>query len=201
MAGKRLLLILVLLPLAVFAQKIEGGLLLGINATQVAGDRLSGFNKAGIMAGGYASVRFGFKSEFRMELEYSQKGSRENPTDENPFQYLLRVNYVELPMLYRYHYNQRLIFEVGLSYGYLLHYYEENNYSTEVSSTGFHTHALNLVAGIAYVLNPRINAGFRTSNSILTIREHPYNVHRFFNEGQFNDALTLYLSYKLGKDE
>jgi len=198
MTKKKIILLVFLMPLFVYGQKIVGGVIAGVNATQVSGDNAAGYNKAGILAGVFASTNFTDRSGFRMELLYSQKGSRVNPTDENPKQYLFRVNYIELPFIYRYHYNQKLIFETGLSFAYLLNHYEESYYSTEVYSTEFNNYAFNFIAGIAYQLSDRWSADFRTVNGINPIRPSPVEVKRFFSSGQYNDVLTLSINYHFG---
>lgn len=201
MKTRHLIFLLLLVPGIAVAQKIEGGLLAGINATQVAGDVASGYNKAGITFGGFAGFRINDHTEFRMELAFSQKGSRMNPTDENPQQYLLRVNYIDIPFLYRYHYNTKLTFEGGLSYGYLIDHYEEADYYTAVSATEFNNHALNIIVGLSYGLSPRFSANFRSINSLIPIRPHASGVKRLFNSGQYNDVLTLSINYHFGRNE
>ncbi len=197
----RLIVVILLAPVWLSAQKFEGGLFAGLNASQVAGDVASGYHKVGLTFGGFASLRLNDHSELRMELAYSQKGSRLNPTDEDPRQYLLRVNYIDLPLLYRYHYNQKLTFEGGLSYGYLMNHYEEADYYTFVSSAGFNTHALNIIAGLSYRLSDQFSAGFRSVNSLIPLRDHVSGVKRLFNRGQYNDVLTLSLYYHFKKND
>lgn len=93
------------------AQEVFGGLVFGINGSQVAGDVASGYDKAGIHAGLFAYTFISEKSVFQMELVYSQKGARKNPTEKNGYQqYLLRLNYVDLPFIYKYIYNDKLNF-------------------------------------------------------------------------------------------
>ena len=59
-----------------------------------------------------------------MELEYFQKGSRENPDSANNYtQYLFRVNYIELPVFYQYIVNKRFKLELGPSLGFLVGYF------------------------------------------------------------------------------
>ncbi len=84
-------------------QQFHGGVITGLAGSQVAGDTYSGYKKAGIFVGGYVSLNVAEKSAIHMELTYFQKGSRENPTEKNGYQsYLLRLNYIEMPVLYQY---------------------------------------------------------------------------------------------------
>ena len=57
-----------------------------------------------------------------MELDYIQKGSRENPDSSNNYEfYLLRLNYVEIPLHYKYDFHEKGTLEAGLSLGFLVH--------------------------------------------------------------------------------
>ena len=76
--------------------------------------------------GGFVNYEVGKHSSFQMELEFFQKGSRENPDSSNNYnQYLFRTNYIELPILYQYRFNKRFKLEAGPSLGFLVSWYEE----------------------------------------------------------------------------
>ncbi|MGC8864163.1 MAG: porin family protein [Bacteroidales bacterium] len=184
------------------AQQVFGGLVFGVNGSQVAGDVASGYDKAGIHAGIFAYTHLSEKSVFQMELVYSQKGARKNPSEKNGYQqYLLRLNYIDLPFIYKYIYNEQLSFEAGLSYGYLLYHYEEANFSLDVGDAGFHQHALNILVGINYRFAERWAAGLRSTNSLYQVRDHVSGASRFPNYGQYNDVLTLSFQYFFGAQE
>ncbi len=183
-------------PRSVFAQRVFGGITAGVNASQVAGDVASGYDKAGIHAGLFAYTHLSEQSVFMMELVYSQKGARMNPTERNGYNsYLLRLNYIDVPFVYKYLYNDRLSFEGGLSYGYLLHNYEEANFSTNVGDAGFHRHAVNILVGIQYRFSEQWAASLRSTNSLYQVRDHVSGAKRFFNRGQYNDVLTFSFQY------
>lgn len=178
------------------AQSVFGGIVAGVNGSQVAGDITSGYDKAGIHAGVFAYTQFSEKSAFQMELIYSQKGSRMNPSEKNGFtSYLLRLNYIDLPFIYKYLYNEKLSFEGGLSYGYLLNHKEEYNGDPNVGDAGFHRHAVNILVGINYRFAEHWAAGFRSTNSVYQVRDHVSGASRFPNYGQYNDVLTLSFQY------
>jgi len=86
-----------------FAQKFNGGAMIGMAATQVAGDTYSGFNKAGPIAGFFVNLNASERSTFQLELFYIQKGSRKNAdaVTGDYDSYLLRLNYIEMPLLYQ----------------------------------------------------------------------------------------------------
>ncbi len=195
--------LLTIIVIYVSGQRFKGGLFAGVNASQVAGDISSGYKKLGITFGATVETPINDKWSLKMELGFSQKGSRENPTDENGnTQMLMRLNYIDLPILLRYKINRPLTAQFGLGYGYLLYHYVENDYSTTtVAGTPFNTHALNILAGISYSISTRFLLDFRANTSLIPVRPHSSGASRWFNHGQYNDVLSLTLHYSLGKNE
>lgn len=194
-----LLLSIVLPDKAVYSQSFKGGVHAGLVGSQVAGDLFSGYNKAGISAGGWVGFQISPNSVFQMELSYIQKGSRENPDYEKEKfdSYIMRLGYVELPFLYRMIYSEKLNFETGLGLNFLMHHYER--YNSEELFSPFAKSNLCFILGLSYNLNERLKVNFRTNNSLFSIRTERVNgdVWRFFDHGQFSDALVFSLYYEL----
>jgi len=180
------------------AQRFHGGVIAGLSASQVAGDTYSGYNKAGIYAGGYVSLDVGGRSSFQMELTYFQKGSRKNPDSLDYSSYLFRTNYVELPVLYLYKIN-KFTFEIGPSAGFLVGYTERRDGYPVYSDNLPASVTLQINAGLRFDITGRLTANLRTNNSLLNIRKHNVtgDVWRFWTYGQFHDVLILSVSYKL----
>jgi hypothetical protein len=189
------------LSVASYAQKFEGGLVAGLCASQVAGDTYSGYDKAGIYAGGYVSLALNNRMDLRLELGYIQKGSRKNevPEKEDYDSYLMRLGYVEMPLLFRFHLRSKLVLEAGPAMSFLIHSREKKLNQVLEDSNPFKKQNLSIIAGISYPLTDRISAGLRTNNSLFSIRKDRVNgdVWRFFDYGQFNDVLVITLGYKL----
>ena len=82
---KHLLLSIILL--CVFSnikgQEFGGGVSLGASTSQVAGDRLGGFNKIGLLAGVFTNIKIKEKLAFQFEIIFIQKGSRNPNIQEN----------------------------------------------------------------------------------------------------------------------
>jgi hypothetical protein len=195
------LLIFILAALASRSQEFNGGIMAGVAGTQVAGDTYYGFHKAGIFAGGFVNVLVSKHSAFQMELEFFQKGSRENPDSSNNFnQYLFRLNYIELPVLYQYIVNKRFKLEAGPSLGFLVSYYEENNYYEIKGGNRPANITFQINAGLYVYLANRLMFNIRTSNSLLNIRSENAtgDILRIFpgNYGQFNDCLVMSFVYQ-----
>lgn len=179
------------------AQEFGGGFMGGLVGSQVAGDPSSGYHKLGIYGGFFVNRQFTLKSGAQLEMYYIQKGARENPTDENGnSQYLMRVNYFEIPVLYNFTINKTLILTGGFAYSYLVGTpYEEANFSTSVAGEEFNQHNATFVIGIEYVITNQLSASFRINTSITPIRPHVSGATRFANKGQYSDALTIGLTY------
>ncbi len=182
----------------IHAQDFEGGLNIGMTASQVAGDVSSGYNKAGLYAGGFVGYHFDEKNVMLMELNYIQKGSRENPTEDNDFMsYKLNLHYAELPVLYKYIINRHFAVEAGLAYSFFITKKEEYNFQDEVAGKPFNRNNLSFIIGLYYYINEQFRVNIRSNNSILPIRPHTSGATRFFNQGQYNDVLSLGLQIVL----
>lgn len=199
---KRLLLLAIagFCTLFSYGQKFDGGVMLGLVGSQVAGDLRGGYDKAGVNAGGWVSLDISPKSTLQMELAYVQKGSRENQDWERGIErtYIMRLGYVELPLLYRYAYNERIGIETGLGMNFLIHQSESLGGDVTTGSP-FSGQNLCFIAGISVKINDRLRINFRTDNSLFSIRKNRVSgdVWRFWDYGQFSDALVLSAYYSL----
>ncbi len=181
-----------------FTQKFHGGIAAGLVASQVEGDTYAGYNKAGLFGGGYVSINIGQRSFLQMELTYFQKGSRKNPDTLNYSSYLLRTNYVELPILFQYQINKFTV-EAGPSAGFLIGYKEKINEEPAYSDNPLALVTFQINLGIRFNINEHFTADFRLNNSLLNIRKHNVSgdVWHIFDYGQFHNALVLSLFYQL----
>ena len=201
-----------LLNNVVQGQNFYGGVMAGINGCQVFGDNLAGYHKAGLFGGGFVGWQFTPMSALRMELEFSQKGSKETPTEDNGYHYyLIHLNCIDLPVLYQLFFNiqrQRFSVEAGLSYTYIIGDPKED-YSYGDGFGGdippgmgrpFVPSSLNVVAGLYYHITQNLFVNLRTSNSITPIRKDPaIRQHLFGWHGQSNDVITLSVGWNFGK--
>ena len=196
-----LLLIFCITALTAKSQQFNGGIMAGVAGAQVAGDDYNGFHKAGVFAGGFVNLLISEHSAFQMELEFFQKGSRENPDSSNNYnQYLFRVNYVELPVLYQYTIGKRFKLEIGPSLGFLTNYYEESNYYEIKGGNRPARITFQINAGMYVYIYNQLMFNIRTNNSLLNIRSENAtgDILRIFpgNYGQFNDCLVFSLFYQ-----
>lgn len=182
------------------AQQFNGGLMGGLAATTVAGDAYAGFNKIGLYGGGFVNLEISETSLIQMELAYFQKGARfnEDPDMPDKLAYILRLHYVELPLLFQYRMAEFRL-EAGLSADFLVSVSEELDYLEQETDHWKRT-AFNSILGIKYDLNDRLTASLRSVNSINSIRKDQVtgNVRRYSqkNYGAFNDAFLLSIYYQ-----
>jgi hypothetical protein len=198
-----------ILPLVGFTQRFNGGVLLGGNVSQVDGDDLDGYHKVGFQAGAFVSLRVSPHSSFQMEMEYFQKGSRKasNPdSGSGDHSYLIRIHYLEIPLLYQFTFAKRVQAEIGPAADIYLGSLEESDGQVSPSTVPFRPVTLAGILGIACYITPNLKAGFRFNYSLLSIRQ-PANPepasyrHIFFEKGQYNNVLSLTLSWDFKKFE
>jgi hypothetical protein len=193
------ILILILLPCFLIitenitAQDFNGGVLGGLSTSEISGDRLEGPNKAGAYLGVFVNRYFSKRSSIQMELDYIQKGSRKNPDSLDYSTYLLRLNYIEIPVHYKYDFHERGSLETGLGFGFLIHSYEEADGYEEVSGTEFQTLDLSFNIGAYYRILEYLWINVRYSNSILAVRPHAGGQSYKWNNGQYNEVLSFTL--------
>ncbi len=187
-----------------YAQEDQGfkaGVQFGMTGTQVTGDALSGFNKAGLFAGFLVNRAVGKLGDFQLEMNFIQKGSRKNaqPSKGILDAYLLRLNYIEIPIMYRFKIVEPLSIEVGLQLAYLISSseYDINGIiSTDPTVEGFKKLDFSAFTGLHYQINKHIGISFRYGYSILAIRPKPQNVHYRYDAGQFNEVLCTAFQYE-----
>src|SRR3989344_3484514 len=128
--------------------------------TQVDGDMLGGYNKFGPHGGIYLNRATGEKSAFDFGLTYVQKGSRKNVSLDDPTYYLLRLNYVEVPLMFSFNYKKKYRFEGGLSFAYLFNSHEENS-QVGVIDNPFKPYDFCYNVGFGYRLTDKLYSNIR----------------------------------------
>jgi hypothetical protein len=176
------------------AQNFNGGLRLGLCGSQVNGDALTGFNKAGLLGGVFVNRQFGEKIKLQLELLYIQKGSRKPLDDLNTF-YRMRVTYIEVPFVMRYKILNKLELVAGPSFGTLIHSQEDNEWGI-IYGLPFKKYELSVAGGVIAKLSDRWSADARYSRSVTTIRPFPGTYTTFFDRGQYNIVVEFSLDYE-----
>ena len=184
------------------AQGFNSGVLIGISTSQVDGDLYGGFRKAGPMAGLFVNRYLSEKVAMELQMYYIQKGSRKNndPANGDIKFYLLRLNYIEIPLLLHYQQSPKLSFEIGPALGVLLSTYEEDENGETAQEKPFNDFEFSGHAGISYKAFENFELNTRASYSLIPIREpSSTQVSQYFDRGQFNSVVSFALKYQFGK--
>jgi hypothetical protein len=191
------LLLLVMASSPLQAQRFNAGLMLGGVTSQVDGDTYDGYHKWGYLGGGYVTLQISPHSSFQMELEYIQKGSRRNDTSVSGGDtYLLRLHYIEIPVLYQYTFKKRFYFEAGpvadISIGSL----ELRNEAVPPTTVPLRPVTFSGIFGFGAYLTNHLRINVRSNYSLNSIRSiNDYSGYRriLFETGQYNNVLSLSL--------
>lgn len=184
-----------------YSQRFEGGLLAGLNASQVDGDSYSGYNKAGIVAGAYVLNNFSPRVFSGLEIKFAQKGSRKNPDFKtgNQTKYIMRLNYIDVPVYLGIHTNERTSIIGGISAGYLFSATELDNYGEFIPEAQHPFNEIDIqgMIGFRFQMTDRLSVDLRGAYSLLPIREQPGEVLDYWLDSQFSNLLNTTLLYRL----
>lgn len=204
-----LLSLLVSLSLFVNAQRFNAGLLFGLSASQVHGDNLSGFDKMGLVGGGFVKTSINEKWDAFFEIIYVQKGSRKipNPSKGDYLTYDLKLDYAEVPVLVRYTFYKQFALEFGPAFGALVRQSEVSNDINLLQvypEKAFSKTDFTFVTGINYLFQGKFDINIRYTNSYLPVRRFDVPVYypnwffNLFNRGFYNNVLTFTARYTFG---
>lgn len=160
------------------AQTFKAGAIIGLNASQIRGDASAGFNKLGIMGGLRVAVEAGDKIDVSLEMLYSQKGSYQRVTNNNPEEFRIIADYIDIPVGINYRDwlveegFYRLHFHGGISYGRLI-----NAKTTDIQLEGtveqFNENDISWFGGASYYFNENLALTGRYTRSLNLLFEGP----------------------------
>jgi hypothetical protein len=202
---KQLLLIIFLLGVTAinsFSQRFEGGLLGGLNASQVDGDSYKGYHKAGLVLGGYAQTDISRNLFAVMELKFAQKGSRnvDSLAMDGQIKYIMRLTYAEMPIYLWIRTSEKTSIIAGASFGYLISGKEFNDYGEFPPEDQHPFNSINLEAmiGFRFQITDRLFVDVRGAYSVMPIRDKINNANLYYwRDNQFNNVLNTTLLYRL----
>lgn len=188
------------------------GISFGLTGCQVHGDSYSGYNKLGFMGGVFIHYKWFQNVIPQFGIIYIQKGARHNPDSMNMDQYLLRLNFIEMPFNIKFLFlkKRKLFITIGHSVGYLFKSFEEKNYLNITNSVQNEKFEFSINTGIGYDLNNNFSIELRANNGYTPFRKFafPSNIYynnpiaRIFNKGLYNNILELIFTYHIyGKSE
>jgi opacity protein-like surface antigen len=184
-----------------YSQHFEGGILGGLNASQVDGDTYSGYKKPGIVVGTYVLTNLTKTIFAGMELKFAQKGSRniDSLATNGQIKYVMRLNYAELPVYLGIRTSDRISILIGLSPGYLLSGTEINDYGKfpPQDQHPFNAFDLEALLGFRFQFTKRIFVDLRGAYSVLPIRGQQGSPLWYWKSNQFNNLLNTTILYRL----
>lgn len=196
-----LIIFLCFLQLFCKAQSFESGCYGSLVTSQVSGDNLAGYHKPGGSIGLFVFREISDKALIRLDLSYVMKGSRKamNPAKGDYDFYVLKLNYLEIPLYISYKFKPKLNIMAGPAIGALTSWAEEDEFGQITPVRPFNRVEVSCNAGINYELSEKIQLGAMANNSILKIRDHSSGAAYRLNRGQYNSALYFMIQYIFGR--
>lgn len=187
-------------------QAFLGGAVVGANLCTVQGDGYGGYSKVGLNAGGMVYVKVANKLFADLELLYAQKGSRGVNQVESIYvgtsfeKYYLDLNYVEIPLVFNYVFNEKWHGGVGGSYSMLLGSKEEAVSAVQPvyirnEDHPFKSNDINFILNVGYELGNGVFVNARYQRSVTTIRDPFYVPVGFGGGNQFNELFSFRIMY------
>ncbi len=154
----------------------KGSLVLGLNASQLEGDNLSGFDKAGLHGG--LRVETGEATGWALELLYNQKGSRSKSSTNPPVaSQRLTLHYLSLPVYYyfsewAYEDYHKFKINIGPSLNRLFGVSSSNSFFDNATED-FSDWDLAISGGVQYNIGPYLGVAAHYERSIMKIYSLP----------------------------
>lgn len=194
-----LVILLITFALNAKAQEFKAGLVVGGVASQVDGDRMAGFYKAGFTGGLFVYRDVSKVSRFQGELLYTMKGSRTNSKNTNNDFLQVTADYIDINLLYIYKVYDWLNFRIGLTPSVLISAKEETQ--TGLGPVGnppaFRKFGVLGVAGFSYYFTKKLNITWSYNYSLYSIRSGNAEIYDLSFKEQ-NSQRHSYMSFTLG---
>lgn len=195
------------LPGLIQGQIIKGALLGGFTLTQVDGDEVYGFKKAGLTGGAAAIIPFSDQWSVSLETTYIQKGAYQSPQylDSLSFEYRIKLDYVEVPVMLHYTDKDVVTAGLGFAWGRLVNVqeWEHGRKVAETTLLGgpYDRDDFSILADIRFRLRGRLHFNTRYAYSLDKIRTRDFRVGtQSFSRDQFNNVISFRLIYIFNED-
>jgi hypothetical protein len=168
---------LVLISCASMAQNFGGGVHVGLISSHILEMGVpASYNKVGFWGGGFTDYRFTPKSTLQLELAFVQKGTRQaGNLDNDNVDVGVNLNYLEMPIVYRWWGIRNMSVEIGPQLAVLLSHKEWDQFGDlqgpNLNYRSFERFELSAAAGLSYyLLRNRLEINARYSISAIPIR-------------------------------
>jgi opacity protein-like surface antigen len=194
--------VIALASLSSFAQRFQGGILGGLNGTQVDGDSYKGYHKAGLVLGAYAQTDISRNLYASMEMKFAQKGSRnvDSTAAYGQIKYIMRLNYAEMPLYLGIRIGEKTSIITGATFGYLISgkEFNDNGEFPPEDQHPFNAFDLEAMLGFRFQITDRLFVDVRGEYSVIPIREKIEDADLYYwRDNQFNNVLNTTLLYRL----
>ncbi len=193
-----LFLFFILFTTVTYAQRFHGGILVGLNASQIDGDTWAGFYKGGLVSGAFVNTDLKDKWSGQLEIKFSSKGSAPHP-DSKDYPMKIKLNYIDLPILARYEAVSNLNIEGGLSINYLFLAKVYNGAWVDVNKETIHKVEAALAFGVNYQFFKRFDFNIRYNYSLLPARSE-YSGSTWGEGAWYNQVINFALYFHLSQN-
>jgi hypothetical protein len=176
-----------------------GGIVSGMNFSQIDGDAYNGYHKLGFNAAAVIYAKFSDHLGLSTELIYTQKGSRIKE-ESYSYDYSIKADYVELPIMMYGVPNclgNKFHFRIGASCAWLVNFKEApavNSNYTQVSK--IFRRDVNYLADVNYMFYEGLFLNVRYTHSLIPFREYD-DLHGNTLERRYHNCISLRLMFLL----
>lgn len=161
-------------------------LVAGMNASQVNGDKLAGFDKIGIVAGAGINRQVTPKAGWQFEILYSEKGSKDVAGPNNlQIDTMFRFNYIDIPIMFNYNLYEKLMIQAGVYNGVRIKAVYDDYVNKFDRTKQIRTMDYGVCLGVNYSITGNWKLNFRVSQSVLDINS---TIERYYN---LSSALSI----------
>ncbi|WP_020532300.1 outer membrane beta-barrel protein [Flexithrix dorotheae] len=167
------------------SQSFGGQIIAGLNVSQIDGDDIGGFDKAGLLLGGAVTFPLSEKVQLQPEILYSQKGSRSRENE--PF-FIWKLNYIDIPITVNYIFKEKYVFQGGLGGNYLLAANSDTGFGFQDETELFSKVDFTAHLGVDFLVFENLSLRVRWTNSLKNMAKEYY---------YFNKVLSFAVCYRM----
>jgi outer membrane protein W len=158
----------------------------GMNASQVNGDKLAGFDKIGLITGAGINRQVNKKLAWQFEILYAEKGSKDVASASNiQLDTLFKFNYIEIPLMVNYTIYDKLQLQGGIYTGVRVKAVYDDYVNSFDRTNLIRSLDHGLCIGVNYSITEHWKANIRVSQSVLDINN---TFERYYN---LSSALSI----------
>lgn len=183
--------------------KYKFGVKIGGANCNITGSRIKSPAKGGLVFGLWLQLKMSKHWDISAELLSIKKGAGGFRADRprKAGEYLLGLSYIEMPLLFRYHY-KKFNLEFGPGMGVLISQFEilhDAQYPDMTDTYPFTKKEFSFNVGLGYSFKEKWHLGFRFSHSLLPVRLQLPDISTQVYNRAFTIAVSRHLTFKKPK--